>query len=264
MSARRLYSPLLDLEGEEELNAVAYNDSFRRDLTINSMLYDLQTNQLIDFHHGIQDLENKIVRTVFDPYIKYRTAPDDMLRAIRFASILPDFTIDTSVINAMKKHAHLLKTRTDGGEISNRRIRKELRKAFKTEVTTRKALTLLIETDLWSEIENDIRYVARDRGFTQLFEQAQLEAIKVAARTTTAQTFHSPGGSTLSGGPGGQFTVPTDEGQVGSSSGVPQSNYTSILTQRKVEFDKQRNLERKKRQVKELIQQKKLKGFLVL
>ena len=224
------------------------------------MLYDLQEERLIDFHGGVEDLKRKVIRTVFDPYIKYRTAPEDMMRAIRFASILDGFQMHPAVVNAIKKHARLLRPRDEGGEVSNRRIRKELRKAFDTEISARKAMLLLIDTGLWPHIEGDIKYVTTDRGFQHLWEEAQLEAIKSSARKT-AQTFTSPGESTDSGGPGGQFTVPSSDGEAGG--GVPTGGYFNVLTNRKVDFEQQKKKEKKKCELKELLEEEALKGFAI-
>jgi tRNA nucleotidyltransferase (CCA-adding enzyme) len=43
-------------------------DAFRRDLTINSVFYNIMTNEIEDFTKmGIDDLERGIIRTPLDP-----------------------------------------------------------------------------------------------------------------------------------------------------------------------------------------------------
>ena len=43
-------------------------DAFRRDLTINSMFYNINANTVEDFTgKGIQDLKDKVLRTPLDP-----------------------------------------------------------------------------------------------------------------------------------------------------------------------------------------------------
>ncbi|CAD8185884.1 unnamed protein product [Paramecium octaurelia] len=62
-------------------------DAFRRDLTINSMFYNLNTQEIEDLTNmGLQDLENGIIRTPLDPYITFKDDPLRILRTFRFAT----------------------------------------------------------------------------------------------------------------------------------------------------------------------------------
>ena len=67
-------------------------DSNRRDLTINSLYYNIHTNQIEDYSgkidknkigKGLQDLKNRVIRTPLDPYITFKDDPLRMLRCIR-------------------------------------------------------------------------------------------------------------------------------------------------------------------------------------
>jgi poly(A) polymerase len=60
-------------------------DAARRDFTINALYYDPVTETVIDFHRGVQDLKQRIVRMIGDPLTRYREDPMRMLRAVRFA-----------------------------------------------------------------------------------------------------------------------------------------------------------------------------------
>lgn len=53
----------------------------RRDFTINSLMYDLQTNKLIDNYGGVADLENKLLRHVGPAFIE---DPLRILRGLKF------------------------------------------------------------------------------------------------------------------------------------------------------------------------------------
>lgn len=63
------------------------DDLSRRDFTVNAMALDMQGN-LYDFFGGQQDLENKILRTVGSPRVRYGEDALRMLRACRFAAQL--------------------------------------------------------------------------------------------------------------------------------------------------------------------------------
>ena len=56
-------------------------DAARRDLTINALFYNVNTNYIEDYTGtGLKDLEEKIVRT---PLAAFKTLEDDPLRALR-------------------------------------------------------------------------------------------------------------------------------------------------------------------------------------
>uniref|UniRef100_UPI0033411D0A polynucleotide adenylyltransferase PcnB n=1 Tax=Castellaniella defragrans TaxID=75697 RepID=UPI0033411D0A len=63
-------------------------DAARRDFTINALYYDPIKEEVIDFHHGVADLKNRVVRMIGDPETRYREDPVRMLRALRFATKL--------------------------------------------------------------------------------------------------------------------------------------------------------------------------------
>ncbi|CAD8092864.1 unnamed protein product [Paramecium primaurelia] len=78
-------------------------DAFRRDLTINSMFYNLNTQEIEDFTNmGLQDLQNGIIRTPLDPYITFRDDPLRILRTFRFATRF-NFQIVEEIINAIQQ-----------------------------------------------------------------------------------------------------------------------------------------------------------------
>jgi poly(A) polymerase len=82
-------------EGEDDLLIRSDNtfgtpeeDALRRDFTINGLFYDIATYAVLDFVGGVEDLEQKLVRTIGDPLIRFREDPVRMLRACEFAARL--------------------------------------------------------------------------------------------------------------------------------------------------------------------------------
>lgn len=78
-------------------------DAFRRDLTINSLFYEIENFSIIDYTGGVQDLKNGIIRIVGDPDRRITRDPVRMMRAIRHAARI-GFTIEEKTETAIKKH----------------------------------------------------------------------------------------------------------------------------------------------------------------
>ena len=79
----------------------AKEDAERRDLTINSLFYNLHTETVEDFTgKGVDDIKNGIIRTPLDPMTTFIDDPLRVLRAVRFAARL-DFKITPDVKAAM-------------------------------------------------------------------------------------------------------------------------------------------------------------------
>lgn len=95
-------------------------DLSRRDFTINAMAYNPHTG-LIDPFNGADDIQNKIIRCVGDPYNRFAEDALRVLRTIRFSCQL-EFEIEPMTILAIKKMYINL------GYISQERITSELNK----------------------------------------------------------------------------------------------------------------------------------------
>jgi poly(A) polymerase len=76
-------------------------DAFRRDFTVNALFYDIANFSVIDWVHGIEDLTDRVIRTIGDPVVRLREDPVRMLRAVAIAARL-DFTIDRDTAEALR------------------------------------------------------------------------------------------------------------------------------------------------------------------
>lgn len=82
-------------------------DLKRRDFTINAMAYNEKDN-LIDLFGGKEDLKNKIIKTVGNPYDRFNEDGLRMIRAIRFSSKL-NFLIEEETLQAIYNNAQIIK-----------------------------------------------------------------------------------------------------------------------------------------------------------
>jgi len=122
----------------------AEKDAQRRDFTINALFYDPLEDKVIDYVDGQEDLKNKIIRAVGNPYERFEEDKLRMLRAVRFATKL-NFTIEEKTKQAIIKLASTL------SKIAVERIWIELEKTDK-DGNLGKALLLLYELELLKEI----------------------------------------------------------------------------------------------------------------
>ena len=125
-----------------EFGKTIESDLSRRDFTINAMALELTTDEptFIDLYNGVNDLQNKLIKTPGKPEDSFSDDPLRMMRAARFMSQL-NFTIDPAVITAIKSMASRLEI------ISAERIRDEFIKIIMSD-NPRLGITLLVETGL--------------------------------------------------------------------------------------------------------------------
>ena len=116
------------------------DDAQRRDLTINALYYDPVTERVLDYAHGVRDIQNRQIRLIGDPTQRYQEDPVRMLRAVRFAAKL-DFAIEPHPAEPIRALAHLLR------DIPSARLFDEVLKLFLSGYAEH-TFDLLVEHDL--------------------------------------------------------------------------------------------------------------------
>ncbi|MFH0781339.1 MAG: polya polymerase [Pseudomonadota bacterium] len=102
-----------DIDGPEEVLApnntfgTLSEDARRRDLTINSLFYEIEKGTIIDYVGGTEDLERGLIRMGGEPGRRIGRDPVRMMRAIRHAA-RNSFTIESETWKAICTHSDKL------------------------------------------------------------------------------------------------------------------------------------------------------------
>jgi poly(A) polymerase len=131
-------------------------DVLRRDFTINGLLLDVAAYEagarledcVLDLVGGRADLEQKTVRAIGEPALRFEEDKLRMLRAVRFAARL-GFAIEARTMQAIRQAAAQIAV------VSAERVRDELTKIL-TEGSARRGFDLLDETGLLRQVLPEI------------------------------------------------------------------------------------------------------------
>jgi len=123
-------------------------DVERRDFTINGLLMDPISGEVLDFVGGRADLDARLIRTIGEPRQRFTEDKLRMLRAVRFAARF-DYQIDPATFTAIQHMARLIH------QVSCERVRDELTKML-TEGHARPAFLLLDGSNLLKEVLPEI------------------------------------------------------------------------------------------------------------
>ncbi len=131
-------------------------DVKRRDFTVNALLFDPQSEEVLDFVGGRDDLRSGIIRAIGHPSERFNEDKLRMVRAVRFAARFR-YAIEGRTFSAIQKLAPQIH------QVSPERLRDELTKLL-TEGAARRAFEFLDETRLLPELLPEI---ARMKGVEQ-------------------------------------------------------------------------------------------------
>jgi poly(A) polymerase len=123
-----------------EYARTAKEDVQRRDFTINGLLMDPETREVLDYVGGQADLQARVIRAIGDPGRRFIEDKLRLMRAVRFAARF-GFNIEPITFKAIRQHAHEVNT------VSAERLRDELTKLL-TEGAARRGFELLDQTGL--------------------------------------------------------------------------------------------------------------------
>jgi len=139
---------------EVKLGVTIEDDVKRRDITYNSLFYDLDTKDIVDLVGGKSDLESGITKMVGDPTERFDEDSLRILRAFRFASRY-GHPLHKDTEKAIEKRKQLENIDPETGEmkrISQERVWEEMKKAWKQAKDYRNYLQFFTKFDMWSEV----------------------------------------------------------------------------------------------------------------
>ena len=100
-------------------------DAARRDITVNAMYYDPETQVVVDYHGGMVDSKAKLLRMIGDPETRYREDPVRIIRVLRFAAKM-GYKIEAKTEAPIRKMKSLL------ANVPSSRMFEELLKLLQT------------------------------------------------------------------------------------------------------------------------------------
>ena len=139
---------------EVKLGVTIEDDVKRRDLTYNSLFYDLDTREIVDLVGGKEDLKSGITRMVGDPIERFEEDSLRILRAFRFASRY-EHPLHHDTEKAIEKRKQLQNIDPETGEmkrISQERVWEEMKKAWKQARDYNYYLNFFTKFDMWDEV----------------------------------------------------------------------------------------------------------------
>jgi poly(A) polymerase len=134
---------------EVQFSKDARMDVQRRDFTINGLLLDPETHQVLDYVGGRQDLDRGIIRTIGEAHQRFGEDKLRMLRAVRFAARF-EYKIDQQTFAAIRELAPQIH------QVSRERVRDEILKML-TEGHARRAFEFLDQTNLLEQVLPEIK-----------------------------------------------------------------------------------------------------------
>jgi poly(A) polymerase len=134
---------------EVQFSKDARMDVQRRDFTINGLLLDPDTREVLDYVGGREDLNRGIIRTIGEAHQRFAEDKLRMLRAVRFAARF-GYSIDEHTFAAIRELAPQIH------QVSRERVRDEILKML-TEGHARRAFELLDQTNLLEQVLPEIK-----------------------------------------------------------------------------------------------------------
>ena len=155
-------------------------DTIRRDFTINALAYD-SDGDLVDYHNGMDDLNNKLIRCIGNPDTRFNEDALRILRCLYFSSKL-DFDIEEETLNSIIRNKSLL------ANLSDERIWEYVYKLYKNE--NKRGIEYINKYDLFEYIpkyKNVLSFAKKDDEHLDVFVTYYLKYKEYLPLTTSKE-----------------------------------------------------------------------------
>lgn len=129
-------------------------DAARRDFTINALYYDPQTEEIIDYCNGYQDIQDKTLRVIGDPVIRFQQDPVRMIRLIKFKARF-DLKIEQTTLDA------LLSCKKEILKSSTARVQEEISRMLESGYST-PFIQLMLQSGILELLQPEINAFLQD------------------------------------------------------------------------------------------------------
>ena len=136
-----------------EYSRTPEEDVRRRDFTINGLMLDPESGEVLDFVGGREDIRAGLIRAIGQPAVRFREDRLRMARAVRFAARF-SYAIEPATLAAIQDAAAQI------NQVSPERLREELTKLL-TEGAARRGFELLEQTGLLPEVLPEVARMQR-------------------------------------------------------------------------------------------------------
>jgi poly(A) polymerase len=138
-------------------------DALRRDFTINALAYNIADFSVIDYSTGLADLQQRLIRLIGDPRVRFTEDPVRMLRAVRFAAS-HDFLIEPTAWESLCELSPTI------SRVSPARLYEEIQKLFLVG-SARPAFSLLEKSGLLAALFPSLgRWISGDSRHLALLD----------------------------------------------------------------------------------------------
>jgi tRNA nucleotidyltransferase/poly(A) polymerase len=157
-SYRKDISKGRDTKGDEQKvemgkHITIEDDVKRRDLTVNSLFYNIVTKEIIDLVGGVNDIKNNIIRAVGIPSERFAEDRLRIMRCFRFAARTGG-EIDSTTSNAIKDDNRLIGISLEE-DVSTERIWDEINKSWEQAKDFNRYLGFFTKYKMWDQIFPD-------------------------------------------------------------------------------------------------------------
>lgn len=140
-------------------------DALRRDFTINGLFYDSSNQTIIDYVGGFEDIKRKVLRTIGQPFVRFKQDPVRMIRLLKFRARF-GFDVDPDA------HIALLECRGEILKSSQARVLEEFLRMLESGAS-KSFISLMADHGILSHLLPDLEHFLEKPEGTEVYSFLQ-------------------------------------------------------------------------------------------